>query len=489
MERQIRLVGTGLVVAFLAVFGMLNYVQFFAAESIAGHPENDRKVIAEYSIKRGDILTVDGVTVAKSTDTGGKYRYRRTYPEGELYAHTTGFYSRLFGTTRIEAAYNDELLGESSVITMQDIEDRFLGSGEEGDDVTLTIDSRLQELARDTLGGQRGAVVALEPSTGEVRALWSNPSYDPTPLASFNLDEQKEYRATLDPDSPTSPMVSRATSFGYPPGSTFKVVTTVAALESGRFRPSSSFPDPVALDLPLTDETLMNFTRTACAGGGEITLEFALTISCDTTFARLGLQIPEELHATAEDFGFNGSIPFDVGTEPSAFPEIPDDEEPRRAFAGIGQGDVVATPLQMALAAAAVANEGDVPRPRLVRSITDASGGIVERFSPETMGSAMSEDTARELTDMMVSVVEEGTGQAAQISGVPVAGKTGTAQSEEGAAPHAWFICFAPADNPQLAVAVIVENGGTLGSEATGGEVAAPIAKAILERDRELRGW
>jgi peptidoglycan glycosyltransferase len=489
VQQQIRRVGFGLLFAFLAVFVMLNYVQFFAAESIASRNENVRSLIAEYSIKRGDITTLDGVVVAESKDTGGRFRFRRTYPQPELYAHITGFYSIVFGTAGVEAAYDDELLGESGVVSMQDIEDRFLGEGEQGDDVTLNIDSRLQELARDTLGEQQGAVVALDPQSGEVRAMWSNPSYDPNPLASFESQESKQFRNSLDPNSPTSPLVSKVTLRGYPPGSTFKVVTAAAALESGRFRPSSTFPDPEALDLPLTDDTLQNFTKTVCESGGTISLARALVISCDTTFAMLGLQIPDELKSTAEDFGFNDIIPFDLVTGESAFPEVPDDEEPVRAFAGIGQGDVVATPLQMALVAAAVANGGDVPRPRLVREVTDASGGIVERFSPETIGTAMSSNTASELRNLMVDVVQEGTGTAAQIPDIAVAGKTGTAQSVEGAAPHAWFICFAPADDPQLAVAVIVENGGSLGSEATGGEVAAPIAKAILERDRELREW
>jgi peptidoglycan glycosyltransferase len=214
-----------------------------------------------------------------------------------------------------------------------------------------------------------------------------------------------------------------------------------------------------------------------------------LVESCDTTFAILGLQIPDDIRSIAESMGFNSDIPFDIDTNASDFPDVPDDAEPQRAFAGIGQGDVAATPLQMALVAATVANGGETPRPRLVREITDPEGGISERFSPETIGTAMSSATADQVTEMMVAVVERGTGTAAQIEGLEVAGKTGTAQTVEGADPHAWFICFAPANDPQLAVAVLVENGGTLGSEATGGQVAAPIAKTILEKDRELRGW
>jgi peptidoglycan glycosyltransferase len=485
MNDQIRRVGIGLVVAFLAVFVQLNYVQIFAAEDIASNNANIRSLLREYSIKRGDILTVDATQIARSVHTRGNLEFLRTYPGGELFGHVTGYYSIVYGTAGLESAYNSQLLGEGGVLSMQDIEDRFLGSGEQGDDVVSTIDSRLQQTARDALGNQVGSVVALDPSTGEVKAMWSNPSYDPAPLASHTPVEEREYRATLRPNSPDSPLINGVTQKGYPPGSTFKVVTAAAALEAGRTR-SSTFPDPVELELPLTDETLTNFTKTSCAGGGRIDLFNALVVSCDTTFAMLGLQIPEELRATAEAFGFNSDLPFDIRVEESRFPDIPDDQEPLRAFAGIGQGDVVATPLQMALVAATIADGGIVPRPRLVREIIDASGSIVERFSPEELGRALSEETAIELTEMMVAVVAEGTGTNAQIPGVAVAGKTGTAQSAEGAAPHAWFICFAPADDPKLAVAVVVENGGSFGAEATGGVVAAPIAKALLERDREI---
>ncbi|MBA2427554.1 MAG: penicillin-binding protein 2 [Actinobacteria bacterium] len=491
MQPQIRRVGIGLVVAFLAVFLQLNYVQIIAAERIAGNNANVRSLLQEYAIKRGDIVTVDGQRVAFSQPTGGRLRHRRIYPGGELYGHITGFYSILYGTTRVEDSFNDQLLGTSGVITMQDIQDRFLGSGEKGDDVRLTVHSQLQETARAALGANEGAVVALDPRSGDIKAMWSNPSYDPTPLASHEGDAAKEYYNSLDPKSQDSPLVPRSTLRSYPPGSTFKIVTAAAALESGRYTPTSVFPDPQALDLPQTTDDLTNFTNTACTSAGQIDLATAITISCDTTFADLGLKIYPQLTETSEGFGFNEPIPFDIASEPSNFPEVPDDQLPLRAFAGIGQGDVAATPLQMALVAAAVANDGDVPRPRLVREVISPSGGIVDRFPPETIGSPMSPETADQLTDMMVSVVAdpEGTGTAAALGDVAVAGKTGTAQTVEGANPHTWFICFAPADDPQIAVAVIVENGGTFGSEATGGAVAAPIARQVMEADREISGW
>ena len=489
MERQIRRVGAVLVVAFLALFAQLNYVQIFAANRIAGNDANIRGLLREYSIKRGTILTSDFEVIARSVATKDDLKYLRRYPEGDLFGHITGYYSLVFGTDRLERTYNDVLLGSGGVLSMQDIQDRFLGSGERGDDLRITIDSQMQREARAALGSQRGAVVALDPNNGAVLALWSNPSFDPNPLTTHEPRQIRRAWRQLDPGSPTSPLVNLATSRGYPPGSTFKVVTAAAALESGRYRADSTFPDPDAIELPQTDETLTNFTNRSCTGTGRIDLFTALRVSCDTTFGLLGLDLPGELFDMATALGFNQRIPFDLTTEASRFPRIGDDQKPFRAFAGIGQGDVVATPLQMALVAATIANDGVVPRPRLAEEIRDPRGGIVRTFEPEELSRAMSDSTAAILTDMMVAVVENGTGTAAQIPGLRVAGKTGTAQTVEGAAPHAWFIAFAPADDPRIAVAVIVENGGELGSEATGGAVAAPIAKRLIELDRRIRRW
>ena len=506
MAPQIRKVGIVLVLAFLAVFLQLNYVQIFAAERISENPANALHLIREYSIERGRILTLDGVEIARSVETKGRYRFRRVYPEGDLYGHITGFYSVRYGQRGLEATFDDQLVGEGGALTVQDIEDEFLGSGEQGDDIRTTISSQLQAAARRALGSERGAVVAIDLARdhrGDVRAMWSNPSFDPSGLALFDPADQRRAWRALDPQSSTSPLFNIAARRGYPPGSTFKVVTAAAALQSGRYKPTSTFPDPQRMEpcdgprerdepcLPLTTESLTNFTRQTCAGG-QIDLFTALRVSCDTTFAILGLDNPDEVFDMAQAVGFNEPIPFDIGTEASLYPEIDDENAPLWAYAGIGQADVNATPLQMALVAATVASEGNVPRPRLVREVLDPSGGIVRRFEPEYIRQAMSADVARVLKEMMVAVVAEGTGTSAQIPGVQVAGKTGTSQTVAGQNPHTWFITFAPADDPKLAVAVIVEHGGSLGSEATGGAVAAPIARQILEADRQLRdlpGW
>jgi peptidoglycan glycosyltransferase len=489
MQPQIRRVGIGLLVAFLAVFVQLNFVQIYAAEDIAGNSANRRALLREYSIKRGDIVTSDNVTVATSKATGGDLKYRREYPGGDLYGQITGFYSLVYGATRIEASYNDQLLGESGVISMQDIQDRLLGSGEQGDDVILTVNDRLQQVAREQLGDNAGAVVALDPNNGEVLAMWSTPGFDPSPLASHRPREIRRAYEALEPDDPAGPMVSTATSRTFPPGSSFKVVTAAGALESGRLEPDSTFDDPTSFQPPQTTSTISNFSGGTCLGGGQITLAEALRVSCNTTFAQVGLEVHNQIADTAEALGFNSIIPFDVGTAESTFIRADEDNLPRRALSGIGQGDVAATPLQMALVAATIANGGEIPRPRLVREVLDPSGGTVAAPSPETLDRAMSPETASQLTEMMTAVVEEGTGVNAQIPGVTMAGKTGTAQSAEGANPHAWFIAFAPADDPQIALAVLVVNGGSFGAEATGGTVAAPMAKAVVEADREIRGW
>jgi peptidoglycan glycosyltransferase len=489
MQPQIRRVGIGLMVLFLAVFAQLNYVQIFAAKRIANNGANKRALLREYSIKRGDIVTVDGVQVATSKKTNSEYKYVRKYPQGDLYGQITGYYSRWYGNDRIERTYQDQLLGDAGVLSMQDIEDRLFDRGTEGETVRLTIDSRLQEAARQALGSNRGAIVAIAPDTGEIRAMWSNPSFDPNPLASQDSKKAAAYWKRLKVDSSTSPLVDIATSKGYPPGSTFKIVTTAAALDSGKYTRDSKFPDPIQLTLPQTTQTLTNFSHSTCNGGAEIDLFTALTISCDTTFAMLGLKIPNEIRDTAEKFGFNTTLPIDIASQPSNYPNIPDNQQPLRAYSAIGQGDDNATPLQMALVAATVANGGEVPSPHLVRDVIDPSGKIVRHYAPDPLGEAMNPQTASTLTEMMTSVVDSGTGTAAQIPNIKVAGKTGTAQTVQGQNPHTWFICFAPADNPKIAVAVLVEHGGSYGSEATGGAVAAPIAKTILEADRSIDKW
>jgi len=490
VERQIRRLGVGLLALFLALFVQINYLQVFAADRIENDPANAfRQLKAEYSVDRGSILASDGRTVlASSRKSSGTLKYQRRYPQGERYADVTGFYSFVYSRTKLEAAYNDWLSGDAPELLPQTLTDLVLGRDKRGATIVTTIDPQLQAVAEQQLGTQPGAVVAMEPSTGDVLAMVTNPSYDPNALASQDGKDVRRAWDQLNADQ-DKPLLSRASDELFPPGSTFKLVTAAAALEDG-FGPNSSWDNPPVLDLPQTTATLSNFGGEHCLGGAaRISLEQALEVSCNVVFGEVGLKLgPQALADEARKFGFvpqagDDSVPFDIGWSPGVFPDATafSSEDPRLALSAIGQQDVQANPLQMALVASAIANHGTLMRPRLVSEIRDPSGRVLETFDPERYSQPLSPANAQALTQMMELVVSSGTGTAAQIPGITVAGKTGTAEHGEGEPPHAWFTCFAPAQDPQIAVAVIVLNGGNLGSEATGGQVAAPIAKAVLE--------
>ncbi len=321
-------------------------------------------------------------------------------------------------------------------------------------------------------------MVAIEPSTGRILALATSPSYDPNPLSSNDPAQNRAAWERLNAD-PLKPLLNRPLAETYPPGSVFKVVTTAAALSSGQYTTETEIPAPAVLDLPGTTADLPNYDRRACFGG-QVTLEQALQISCNTAFANVGLNLGDDiLREQAELFGFNHSFDVPMSSATSVFPA--DLNAPQTAQAAIGQFDVRATALQIAMVGAALANGGVVMNPYLVDEVLAPDLSVLSRGEPSEFGRAVSPEIAQEITDMLVNVVQNGTGAPAQIQGVLVAGKTGTAQTAQGRAPHAWFLSYAPADGPQVAVAVVVENGGNLGSEATGGRLAAPIAKAVME--------
>jgi peptidoglycan glycosyltransferase len=494
VDRQIRRLGLAFLALFTVLFGQITWVQVVRADRIADNPANaKRQLIAEYSVARGPILTSDGVVIALSRASRGELVYQRRYPSGPLYAGITGFYSFVFGKSELELAVDDYLNGDAPELAAQTFADLVLGRPKKGATVVTTIRSDLQQVAARALGDQRGAVVALDPATGNILAMVTNPSFDPNPISSQDpqlvRDTWDEYLA--DPDEPTT---DRANDQVYPPGSTFKIVTAAAALENG-YAPDTRVPNPTELDLPLTDETLENFGGSRCPGGTTISLAEAFRVSCNVAFGGIGLDLgAERLAAQARAFGFcatdppaetaciDPTIPFTIPFATGRFPVPPyfEQNDPLVAISAIGQDNVLANPLQMALVGAAVANDGVMMRPNLISEIRDPTGRVVRRFEPRVYGEPISEPTARALQAMMETVVESGTGQAARIPGVPVAGKTGTAQHGKGVAPHAWFVSFAPVDNPVIVVAVIVEDGGDLGDEATGGQVAAPIARDVV---------
>jgi peptidoglycan glycosyltransferase len=480
MNSPIRRLSAVVALLFGALLISSTIIQVAQARSLQDRPDNRRTLLAGYARERGQIL-IGGAAVAKSTATRDEYKWLRVYPRGKLYSHVTGFYSYTYGAGGgVEGAANDLLSGSSDKLFYRRVTDILTGRQPAGASVELTINPAAQAAAEKALGNQRGAVVALDPSTGEILAMVSHPAYDPSVLAGHDSAKVAAAWKSLITD-PQQPMVNRAIAGDlYPPGSTFKIVTAAAALESGKFTEESRIPGPATLNLPQTTADLPNDDHQACGPGNMTTLTHALQISCNTAFGWLGMQLgTDQLRGQAAKFGIGDRITIPMTVTPSSIPANLD--PPQLAQSAIGQRDVRVTPLQVAMISAAVANHGVVMKPHLIRKVTTADLQVIDEQAPEEMSQAISAETAAALTRMMEEVVRAGTGTAAQIPGIEVAGKTGTAQHGTGLAPHAWFTGFAPANNPKVAVAVVVEDGGSLGNEAVGGRVAAPIAKAVME--------
>jgi peptidoglycan glycosyltransferase len=467
--------------AVLVLFGLLllnaNWVQVVRAGDLKKNPHNQRVLFQEYERQRGPILVGD-TPIARSIPTKDRLKYLRTYPGGSAYAALTGFYSIVYGARGLERAENDLLSGTDDRLFAKRISDLVTGRPPAGAAVQLTINPKAQRAADRGLGNRRGAVVALDPRTGAILAMVSSPSYDPARLSSHDAAAIRANYAKLLRD-PAKPLLNRATNETYPPGSLFKIVTAAAALSSGKFTPDTRVPAPRSLDLPHTSRRLRNFGGESCGNGRTDTVAHALQISCNTAFASIGLTLgADALAKQAAKFGFGHSYRVPLSVSPSVFPAELD--QPQTAYAAIGQFDVRITPLQAAMLVAAVANHGTVMAPYLVQQARAPDLSSVDVARPETLGEAVTPQVADQLTTMMRRVVEAGTGTAARTRGVEVAGKTGTAQHGS-EAPHAWFAGFAPVGSASVAVAVIVEDGGGFGSDATGGRVAAPIARDVIE--------
>ncbi|MEN6429434.1 MAG: penicillin-binding transpeptidase domain-containing protein, partial [Coriobacteriales bacterium] len=465
-----RLTATGMVLAVLlgALVVNLTFLQVFAAPALASNPANTRALAEELRQERGAILTSDAVVLAQSVPDGSVYR--RTYPAGELAAHVVGYYSPRYGRAGIESAMNETLAGKRTFATVRDLVDSLAGTPVAGNDVRLTIDSQVQAAARKALGDHRGACVVIDPRSGAVKALAANPAYDPA-----DVDSQWERLSSAE----SAPLVNRATQSLYPPGSTFKVVTLTGALGAGIVEAGTTFPGPARIKIGGAD-----ITNYGGEGYGTVTVEKATASSINTVFAQIADKMgPERLVATAEGFGMNEQPPLEIPVKASLMPDPAEMTRWETAWAGVGQpvgehaspaGPQV-TALQMALVAAGIANDGVVMRPYLVDSITDSTGQVLSHTTPREWITATDPATAGTVTEMMVKVVTSGSGTRAAIPGVKIAGKTGTAEAGKSVATHAWFIAFAPADNPRVAVAIVLENAGV------GGRVAAPAAKPVIE--------
>ena len=471
-------------VACLVLFGLLlvnvNYVQVVKADNYREATGNSRVLTRSYEFPRGGIaLGAQGaVVVARSTRTDGPLTYLRSYPAGPSYAHVSGYYSLVYGSTGIEKASDDVLSGRADELFTRRLSDSVTGREPSGSSVVLTLDAAAQKAAWDGLAGKRGAAVALNPRTGEVLAMASRPSFDPSRLSSHRVDDIRAYYDQLNKDR-EAPLLNRAINATYPPGSTFKVIVAAAALRAGR-TPQTRIPSPTTLLLPQTTTPLRNFGGESCGDGQASTLADAMRISCNTAFAQLGLDVgADALRQQAQAFGFgDDSLRAPTRVDPSIYPD--ELTPPQVGQSAIGQYEVRATPLQMAMVAGAIGNSGRVMRPSLVREVRTPELARLPSPRPEELSKAVTPEVADALSQMMQAVVADGTATSAQIPGVAVAGKTGTAQHAPGKAPHAWFIGFAPAEDPQVAVAVVVEEGGDVGSEATGGRVAAPIARQMM---------
>jgi peptidoglycan glycosyltransferase len=478
MNRQVRRLGLAIVVLFLLLFVNLNYLQVVRADSLAHDSRNGRLTLEQFSKPRGQIQTADGVVLARSVPSNDAYKLLRQYPEPQLFAHITGFDSLTFGLEGVESTYNDELTAHRPT-AVKDLRDALIGN-ERVDNVTLTLTKKLQQVAADQLGTRKGAVVALDPKTGAVLAMYSYPSFDPNALAVHDAAAVTAARAALLKD-PNNPMLPRAYRERYPPGSTFKVVTSSAVFDKQPDLATKSYPQLSALPLPNTNgQSLSNFASEVCGG----TLPDLLRVSCNTGFAQIGLDLgAAALSSEAHAFGFGSKPPLDLpAVAGSVFPDASAfaRDKPGLAKSAIGQQDVQATPLEMALIAAGIANGGVIMKPHVMAEIRDDQGDLVRSFKPDPWLTATSGDTAGKVRDLMIGVVQGGTATGAAVPNVQVAAKTGTAQTI-GNHAHAWMIAFAPAEAPKIAVAVIVESQDGLGDNATGGRVAAPIVKAMIQ--------
>jgi penicillin-binding protein A len=480
MNRQLRHVAIAALVMFVALLVNSNVVQVVDSASLRANPHNVRVLYGEYSHARGPIV-VGGKDVARSIKTHDSLKYLRTYPGGAAYAPVTGYYSLVIGASAIEQAEDPILAGTDNRLFIKRISDEITGRTPQGGSVVLTLNPKAQAAAYQGLHGVRGAVVALNPQTGAILALATSPSYDPSTLSTHNSRQiNRTYHQLL--HTPGDPLIDRATSETYPPGSLFKIVTASAAFTSGKFTPQSVVPAPSALKLPLTTTFLHNFGGESCGNGKTDTISDAFRISCNTAFAGIGLKVGiRALAAQAKAFGVGSSLSVPL---PVAASQISADANlPNTALSAIGQYNDALTPLQAAMIGAAIANHGVEMKPYLVAETLAPDASVLTHTTPHTLRQSVSPAVAAQVTSMMELVVQSGTGTAAQIPGVTVAGKTGTAQhgtASEHLAPDAWFVAFAPAQHPTIAVAVLVEDGGSLGGDATGGAVSAPIARSVM---------
>lgn len=458
-NKRIIILLAGLIVLFLSCIVYLSYFYIFQAEEVKRNPANRRGYIEEAQIKRGDIYDRNGEVLATSKGAPGNYRREYAYPT--LYSHIIGYCHPSLGKSGLESSYNDYLLNRNGNRTLKAISDMIRSKKQDGNSLVLTIDTQVQSKARELLeeNTEKGSVVVMNPKTGEVYAMVSLPDFNSATIAQdWNALQKNESGALL----------NRSINGRYPPGSTFKIITAASLLGQDR----------IGLNYEDTGSQVVDgreFKNAEGAQYGSVDLREALAKSINTYFVEKGSKLGKEtLGGTADKFYFNSKIPFDLPVSVSVFDYKKNLPKTTLAASAIGQGDVLATPLHMALVASAVANDGKMMQPILVKEVEDAKGSAIEEHKPKVLAESTSSDIAKTLTKYMISVVQDGTGRRASLRSTQVAGKTGSAENASGE-NHAWFIGFAPAKDPQIAVAVILEQAGK-----SGGSVAAPIARDII---------
>ncbi|MHA6761555.1 peptidoglycan D,D-transpeptidase FtsI family protein [Streptacidiphilus sp. PAMC 29251] len=483
MNKPIRRVSVFCLILVLALMIRVNYVQGVEASALNKNTNNARGTIEAYSYPRGDIIAGGKAVTKDLLVNGNKYKYRRAYVAGPEYAPVTGYSSQVFGSNLLENVENGILSGSDSTLFFHNTLDMLTGKQKQGGDVVTTIDPKVQNAAWNEFksSGKKGAAVALDPTTGAILGLVSAPSYDPTSIAGADTASSNAWNA-LQKDAST-PMLNRALRQTYPPGSTFKLVTAAAALETGKITdinaPTDS-PDPYVLP-QTTNQKLVNEQGDACLN---VSMNDALKVSCNTVFGKLGDEIGNvRMAQEAKSFGFNNpGLLVPVGVSASVFDT--GINRPQNVQSSIGQFDTRATPLQMAMVASAIVNNGSLMKPYLVAQTRTAGLSVIDQAKPTQLSQATTPQVAQQLQTMMENVVQNGTGHNAQIPGVTVGGKTGTAQHgvNNKDNPYAWFVSYAKdSAGKEIAVAVVVEDSDAARNEISGSGLAAPIAKAMMQ--------
>ncbi len=487
MNKRIRKLAAVLLVLYLVLFVQLNVLQVARKEALDSHPQNNRQTIRDFNRMRGEILTADGQVVARSVPTSGddQYDYQREYPLGALFAHITGYYTFSFGSTQLEKTQSDVLMGTTDVQRADPA--AFLREDNSGT-VVLTLLSDLQQVAADALGEREGSVVVMDTQTGAVLAMVSYPRYDPNLVAVHDAEEAENYLIWFNATE-GKPLLANAYQERYMPGSSFKVVTTGIAFENGVTSLDRSWPSETAWVPPQTTDPIQNYGGTSCGG----TMAEIFYRSCNIPFAQMAVELgPERMVDGTRAWGIGEEIPIDLpGAAASNFENAGGDpidfaaNLPLLAIGGFGQANDAMVPLHMCMVAATVANGGKMMQPYVVQSTLDHDGDVLDNTEPRVWKNPISATTAATLNGLMVGVVNSGTGKTMQLAnGIQAAAKTGTAQlnaAGEQERSHAWIIGFAPAEAPRYAVAVVLKGTTDEVSASTGGKLAGPIAKTVLD--------